>query len=261
MASSFPSSHRTGARPLLGVIACNRILGEERAASVMRRYLVAASYMDASVVIVPSLPELVDAVRLASTVDGLLLTGSPSNISGRFYGEENATGEGPFDEERDEVVRTMIGEASKAGKPILGICRGLQEINVALGGTLRRDLAVSSRELEHHAPSGVDLDAMFGLEHEVSLREDGVLAHILGTTHMKVNSVHYQGIDRLAPGATVEATAPDGVVEALSARLGSSAVLAVQWHPEWRTERNRHSQNLFRAFGQVLRGQGLPGFV
>lgn len=246
-------------KPVLGVIACNRAVGGETGASVMRRYLeAAAKYMDASLVIIPSLPDCIDVQRLATMIDGCLLTGSPSNIAARRYGTPDAIAEGPFDEERDEVVLRVISEIVKLDKPILGICRGLQEINVAFGGTLRRDLAGSERIVQHHAPADAALDAMFSHGHEVDLAPDGILSSSLRKTSIVVNSVHYQGIDRLAPNLSIEATAPDGVVEAVSGQLGLSSVLAVQWHPEWKTESNFESQMLFRLFGELLRGVPLP---
>ncbi|NIX75026.1 gamma-glutamyl-gamma-aminobutyrate hydrolase family protein [Microvirga terricola] len=251
--------HPAEKRPLLGVIACNRTVGEEIAASVMRRYLQAAArHMEASLVIVPSLPDYIDAPRLASTIDGILLTGSPSNIAARHYEGECADAEGPFDEDRDEVVKRLLEEVIKAGKPALGICRGLQEINVALGGTLRRDLATNDTFIPHHAPPEANLDAMFSCKHDVRLKGGGVLAQMYDAPSIIVNSVHYQGINRLAPDLHVEATAPDGLIEAVSARIGSSSILAVQWHPEWQADRNTHSQALLRHFGTLLRGESLP---
>jgi Predicted glutamine amidotransferases len=235
------------------------MIGGETGASVMRRYLeAAAKYMDASLVIIPSLPDCIDVQRLAAMIDGCLLTGSPSNIAAQRYGAPDAAAEGPFDEERDEVVFRIISEMTKLGKPILGICRGLQEINVALGGTLRRDLGVSERAIRHHAPADAALDEMFSHSHEVDLAPDGILSSSLRKTSIVVNSVHYQGIDRLARGLSIEATAPDGIVEAVSGQFGPSSILAVQWHPEWKTERNSESQALFRLFSEILRGTPLP---
>lgn len=262
MSSSSKAGERKGTaeiRPLLGVIACNRALGGEVAASVMRRYLqAAAQHMGASLVIVPSLPDHIDAPRLAGMIDGLLLTGSPSNIAARRYECDGADAEGPFDEDRDEVVKQLLGEIIKAGKPALGICRGLQEINVALGGTLRRDLATNDTFIPHHAPADADLDAMFACKHDVRLKSGGVLSQIYEAPSIVVNSVHYQGINRLAPDLRVEATAPDGLIEAVSGRIGASSILAVQWHPEWQADGNAQSQVLLRHFGTLLRGGSLP---
>lgn len=236
-------------RPLLGVIACNRTLGNEVAASVMQRYLVgAARYMDASLVIIPSLPDFVDAPRIASAVDGLLLTGSPSNVVPSRYGDDTADSDGPFDASRDETVERLLDAMIAAQKPVFGICRGLQEINIALGGTLRRDIGAV-----HHAHADVDFDGMFDHRHSVEVAPGGLLFGALGEGRSIVNSVHYQGIARLAPGLTVEATAPDGVVEAVSGLIGASRVIAVQWHPEWKADSDPQSQAVFQLFGRTLR--------
>lgn len=241
------------AKPLLGVIACNRMVGVEMGVSVLRRYLESsARYMDASLVIIPSLPEFLDAPRLAGMIDGLLLTGSPSNVAGQRY-RLDAPGEGPFDVERDESVMRMVEAMAARARPVFGICRGLQELNVAMGGTLRRDLSDEGGQLAHHAPQNASLEEMFAWSHPVALTPGGRLAGHFGGDGLDVNSVHYQGVDKLAPGLKVEARAPDGIVEAVSGENGGSQVLAVQWHPEWQAARHVKSQKLFALFGQMLR--------
>lgn len=248
------TSLRFSDKPLLGVVACNRRVGDEIGASVMHRYLIAAArHSNASLMVVPSLADLIDAPRLIASMDGVLLTGSPSNMRPERYGDD-ATGEGPFDDGRDETVLKLIDAASEAGKPILGICRGLQEINVALGGTLRRDLKENPALLAHHAPDDADLDGMFSHRHEVKLTKGGVLAQAIGAERATVNSVHYQAIDWLAPGLFVEARSTDDLVEGVSADLGGASLIAVQWHPEWRTDQDAASQAIFGHFGRVMRG-------
>jgi putative glutamine amidotransferase len=152
-----------------------------------------------------------------------------------------------------DLIRAMLD----LGRPVFGVCRGFQEINVAFGGTLRRDMAAEGAALAHHAPDDVDFNGMFDHEHRVDLTPGGVLATAFGAQAATVNSVHYQGVDRLGEGLLVEARAPDGVVEAFSATVNAAPVLAVQWHPEWRTERNPQSQAFFQLFGRALRKQEL----
>jgi putative glutamine amidotransferase len=243
-------------RPVLGIACCTRTVGTEPAQAVMNRYVVhALRYADAAGLLVPALPELMSAREVAPRLDGLLLTGSPSNVEPARYGQAGAAdAEGPFDPGRDAMTAGLIEAMIELGKPVFGICRGLQELNVALGGTLRRD-AGRDGDLAHHAPDDTAFDAMFGHEHAVALTPGGVLSRGLGREALNVNSVHYQAIDALAPDLTVEATAPDGVVEAVSARFGAAQVLAVQWHPEWRTDANPDSQAYFRLLGRVLRGE------
>jgi len=242
------------ARPVLGVIACNRLVGAEAAQAVMERYIRAAMvHADVAALIIPSLPDLMTAAEVAPRLDGVLLTGSPSNVDPAHYADDG--GEGPFDPGRDAIALAMIDRMIDLGRPVFGICRGFQEINVALGGSLRRDTSASADLLRHHAPDGASFDAMFEHLHPVHLSERGLLAQAFGKHDLTVNSVHFQGIGRLAPGLDVEATAPDGLVEAYSARPNGAPVIAVQWHPEWDADRNDDSKAYFQLLGRAMRGE------
>ncbi|MXO71090.1 gamma-glutamyl-gamma-aminobutyrate hydrolase family protein [Alteraurantiacibacter buctensis] len=242
-------------RPVLGIIACQRRVGIEPAQTVIERYIrPTMRYADVAALIVPSLPDLMGVAEVAPLLDGVLLTGSPSNVAPERYGEE--AGEGPFDPGRDDIAMGLVDAMTRAGKPVFGICRGFQEINVALGGTLRRDTSASDDLLRHHAPDDVEFNAMFDHLHPVELIPGGVLAQAFGKDRITVNSVHFQGVGRLADGLAVEATAPDGLVEAYSTHIGKAPVIAVQWHPEWGTEDNEDSQAFFRLLGRTLRGEG-----
>ena len=242
------------ARPVLGIIACNRIVGTEPAQAVMERYIRAAmTFADVAALIVPSLPDLMTAAEVAPRLDGILLTGSPSNVATARYGDDG--GEGRFDEGRDEIALSMVDRMIDLKKPVFGIYRGFQEINVALGGTLRRDTSANDELIRHHAPDGVSFDAMFDHRHPVELAEGGLLASAYAKPELEVNSVHYQGIGKLADGLAIEARAPDGLVEAYSARPNGAPLLAVQWHPEWGTENDPDSQTYFHLLGKALRGE------
>jgi putative glutamine amidotransferase len=246
-------------RPVLGVVCCTRTIGTEPAQAVMNRYVTSAlRYADAAALLVPSLPELMSAREVAPRLDGLLLTGSPSNVAPDRYGHGDAEdAEGPFDIGRDAMTAALIEAMIELGKPVFGICRGLQELNVAFGGTLRRDTSRHPDLIAHHAPDGVAFDDMFTHLHEVALTPGGVLNKALQRRALTVNSVHYQGVGKLGAGLTVEAEAPDGVVEAVSANVNGAPVLAVQWHPEWRTDANPDSQAFFRLLGRALRGDAV----
>ena len=240
-------------RPVLGVIACNRLVGSEVAQAVMNRYIRAAmTYADVAALIIPSLPDLMTAAEVAPRIDGILLTGSPSNVATQLYGEDG--GDGPFDVDRDEIALSMVDRMIELQKPVFGICRGFQEINVALGGTLRRDTSASDTLIRHHAPENVGFDEMFDHRHGVELADGGLLAKAYAKPSLDVNSVHYQGIGTLAEGLTVEARAPDGLIEAYSARPNGAPLLAVQWHPEWGTKNDPDSQTYFHLLGKALRG-------
>jgi putative glutamine amidotransferase len=248
----------TAARPVAGVICCTRTVGIEPAQAVMNRYVAhAMRYADAAALLVPSMPELMKASEVAPRLDGLLLTGSPSNLDPAAYGQAMDDAPGPFDAARDAMTRDLIAAMLDLGRPVFGICRGFQEINVAFGGSLRRDMAVAAELIAHHAPDEAGFNEMFDHIHPVDLTPGGVLARAFGTDRTTVNSVHYQGVDRLGDGLSVEARAPDGVVEAVSAQINGAPLLAVQWHPEWRTDAHPQSQTFFQVFGRALRGAPL----
>ncbi|MGE0742162.1 MAG: gamma-glutamyl-gamma-aminobutyrate hydrolase family protein [Hyphomonadaceae bacterium] len=245
-------------RPVLGVISCNRTVESQAAQTVMTRYLTSAlAYADAAGLLVPAMPELMQAKEVAPRLDGLLLTGTPSNLDPKRYGVIIDDAPGPFDPARDEMTSRLIEAMLDLGKPVFGICRGFQELNVAFGGTLRRDMAEHPELIAHHAPSDASFDQYFEHIHPVSLTEGGVLKRAYREDELDVVSVHYQGVDKLGSGLTVEATAPDGVIEAVSANVNGAPVLAVQWHPEWKAHENPQSQVFFQLLGRALRRQPL----
>jgi putative glutamine amidotransferase len=246
-------------RPVLGVSCCDRAFGDERAQVVINRYLEAAiRFADVAALLIPALPELMTAREVASRLDGILLTGSPSNVEPWRYGEPGASEvAGPYDPGRDAMTFGLIETMADLGRPVFGVCRGFEEINVAFGGTLRRDAGANPGLLAHHAPDGASLDDMFAHSHEVNLIPGGILARAFERNRLDVNSVHFQAVGRLGDGLTAEAVAADGLVEAVSGRVGAAPVLAVQWHPEWRTGDNNQSQTFFRLLGRALRGEAL----
>ncbi|MCA8885165.1 MAG: gamma-glutamyl-gamma-aminobutyrate hydrolase family protein [Hyphomonadaceae bacterium] len=163
-------------RPVLGVIACNRTVEAQSAQAVMNRYLESAlKYADAAALLVPALPELMHAKEIAPRLDGILLTGTPSNLDPKRYGQIIDDAPGPFDPSRDEMTAHLIEAMLDLGKPVFGICRGFQELNVAFGGTLRRDMAEHPDLIAHHAPSEKTFVEYFEHLHPVELIEGGVL--------------------------------------------------------------------------------------
>jgi putative glutamine amidotransferase len=203
------------------------------------------------------MPGLFHACEIAPRIDGLLLTGTPSNLDPKRYGALAEDALGPFDPDRDEMTSELIAAMLDLGKPVFGICRGFQELNVAFGGTLRRDMAEHPDLLRHHAPDGVSFEEMFDHIHPVRLEEDGILKRAYGRDALDIVSVHYQGVDALGAGLRVEARAPDGVIEAVSANVNGAPVLAVQWHPEWKASENPQSQLFFQLLGRALRNEPL----
>lgn len=222
----------------------------------MTRYLASSLvYADAAALLVPATPSLMHAAEVAPRLDGLLLTGTPSNLDPKRYGELVDDAPGPFDPARDDMTAHLIEAMLNLGKPVFGICRGFQELNVAFGGTLRRDMANAPDLIAHHAPSDHSFNDYFNHIHPVTLCEGGLLKRAYGEDELNVVSVHYQGVDKLGRGLRVEAKAPDGVVEAISAEVNGAPILAVQWHPEWRAHENPQSQTFFKMLGRALRGE------
>ncbi len=244
------------ARPLVGVICCTRF-PDDPLQGVAERYLKAAPFMDADVVLIPSMDGLLDIGNVVSRLDGVLLTGSPSNVAPARFGSSDA-GDGPFDYPRDETAMRLIEQSVEKDRPLLGICRGFQEVAVAFGATLRRDLGAPDREQVHHTPPGVPLPDLFALEHRIDLTPGGVLEKAFRARSIVVNSAHFQGVAELGSNLSVEALSADGVVEGIRPKQGSR-VLAVQWHPEWRAADNPESQRLFAMFGAMLRGDSIEG--
>jgi len=200
----------------------------------------------------------VTLAHYAHWLDGLVLHGG-ADVSPLSYGEQPLQDRWSGDRIRDEYEIELVAAFERHGKPVFGVCRGLQEINVAFGGTLRRDMGVAPDLIAHHAADDVDFDAMFDHVHEVTLAPGGVLVAAFGTEAMAVNSVHYQGVDCLGAGLHVEARAADGVVEAFSTVHHGAPVVAVQWHPEWHADANPQSQIYFHLLGRALRGEPIEG--
>jgi putative glutamine amidotransferase len=204
--------------------------------------------------ILPSLAEEPDFDALLARVDGVLLTGSRSNVHPERYGTQATPASEPHDPRRDAVAMPLIGATLRRGIPLFAICRGMQELNVALGGTLIAEVREEPGRSDHRAPVSDDADARFAISHAVAIVPGGRLAGILGTDTIRVNSLHHQAIGRLAEGLAVEATAPDGTIEAVRVRDAAGFALGVQWHPEYWVRTDLPSQKLFAAFGKAVRG-------
>ena len=203
----------------------------------------------------PSLGPAVDLDDLVGKLDGLVLTGSPSNVHPERYGDAPSEKAEPYDPARDAVTLPLIRKAADAGLPLLAICRGLQELNVAFGGTLDPKVHERAGRDDHRRPEADDLDIQYGPRHAVELAPDGRLRALLGAGRIEVNSLHHQGVRAIAPALKLEGWAPDGTVEALSYPGAPGFLLAVQWHPEYQATRNAVSAALFAAFADAARAR------
>ena len=240
--------------PLIAVSACLKTVGGHPTHTVGEKYLTAVSVgAGGTPMIVPALGDELDVLAILRRVDGLVLTGSLSNVHPRRYGVEPHAAAEPYDEARDATTFPLIEAALEMGTPLLAICRGFQELNVALGGTLHAEVhAVPGRD-DHRAPQIEDPDERYGPRHPVRFLPGGAFERIAEAGEVWVNSLHRQGIDRLAPRLTAEGHAPDGTVEAVRVTDAPAFALGVQWHPEYKAAANPFSMKLYRAFGDAAR--------
>ncbi len=241
-------------RPLIGVTTCRCLIEDMPSHAAGDKYLRAV--LDGAhglPLLIPALGGALAAEETTARLDGLLITGSPSNILPEHYGGAPSEPETLHDPDRDATTLPLIRAALAAGVPLLGICRGLQELNVALGGTLHQRVHELPGMHDHRWDDEDPLDTQYGPAHPVRVRPGGLLAPLLGAREIAVNSLHWQGIDQLAPGLRIEAEAPDGLIEAVSVEAAPAFALAVQWHPEWRFSENPESLALLEAFGASAR--------
>lgn len=241
-------------KPVVLVPACHRVIGQHLSHTVGAKYIQAVRLAGCQPLVVPeAAPEELDA--LLELADGVLLTGSPSNVDPRYFDESVLDPSLPLDPSRDAWTLPLVPRVLALGLPLFAICRGAQEVNVALGGSLYQAVQDVGPFADHRDRDEDPEDVQYGPAHDVTVEPGGVLAGLVPQPRFAVNSLHGQAVNRLAPGLRVEARAPDGLIEAFSAvphggvRPGFN--LCVQWHPEWRAAENPVSMRLLSAFGEA----------
>lgn len=243
-------------KSLVGISCCTKMFGvygmPNHAAS--DTYVRAVDdLMEAVPVLLPANGQEADIDTLLSRLDGLILTGSRSNVLPSLYGGPPHADGTPEDYSRDAVTLPLIRGAVARGVPVLAICRGLQEMNVALGGTLHQRLQDLPDRMDHSTPMHGDPRVRTGKAHSVRIVPGSWLHRVAGVTELAVNSLHNQGIDQLAPGLVVEAVAADGTVEAVRYPHAAALAIGVQWHPEYDFATDAVSRAIFMGFGAALR--------
>ncbi len=244
------------AKPIIAVPSDRRILDPHPSHISGEKYLKAI--IDGAggfPIIVPSMAEDIGVDEIIDRVDGIALTGSYSNIEPHHYGAEAADENDLHDPHRDAMTLPLALRALGKGVPLLAVCRGHQELNVALGGTLHQNLDDVPGYHTHLESKSDPLEVQYGPSHPVSLMEGGLLRQLAGTESIMVNSLHAQGIAKLADGVSVEAVADDGLIEAFTVDTAPGFNISVQWHPEWRVTENAFSMKLFKAFGDACRAR------
>lgn len=241
-------------RPLVIGIPCDRrVVGPHPFHMAGEKYIAAIREGTCALpLLIPVLDAPIAPAEIVASVDGLLFTGSYSNVAPRRYGGPAPRAGVLQDEHRDATALPLMQAAIEVGLPSFCICRGFQELNVVLGGSLHQHLEEVPGRFNHSEDKSAPLNEQYGPAHDVRLTTGGLLATLLGSDRITVNSLHEQGIDRLAPPLAVEAVADDGTIEAVSLSGAKGFLLGVQWHPEWRWSENPVSRALFRAFGDAV---------
>jgi putative glutamine amidotransferase len=245
---------------IIGIQCCRREIvtqtGPHLAHAVVKKYVDAVTLgAQGTPMLIPAEGDAAVAEAIIGRIDGLLVPGSPSNVEPRHYEGEPSLPETLHDPARDSIVLPLLRAAVKADLPVLAICRGIQELNVALGGTLHQQVHQVPGRLDHRAPELESADDRYAhCAHTVTLTEGGFFGQLAGSRQLTVNSLHHQGIDRLAGCLAIEAVAPDGQIEAVRIP-GARFIVGVQWHPEFRFADNPFSAKLFAAFGTACRAR------
>ncbi|NIY72496.1 gamma-glutamyl-gamma-aminobutyrate hydrolase family protein [Marivivens donghaensis] len=243
------------ARPIIGIISNNELVNGQYPAHTggQMNSQAISKVADCIPFLIPADPTVVTVEELLETCDGFLLTGGRPNVHPSQYGEDPTPAYGDFDENRDAITLPLVRACVERGQPIMGICRGFQEVNVAMGGSLYPEIRDLPGRDNHRMPPDGTLEEKFALRHCVSLSEDGPFAALLGSAKVMTNTLHGQGIKEPGSRVVVDGYAPDGTPEAIYIKDAPGFTMSVQWHPEWNAANDPVSRPLFEALGDAAR--------
>ena len=242
-------------RPIVGIIG-NSYVMNDRYAIHAAGHINSAAVSDVAgcvPIILPCDPRHIAVDEVLAACDGFLLTGGRPNVHPSEYGEDETPAHGDFDRNRDAITLPLIRACVASGQPFLGICRGFQEVNVAMGGSLHPEIRDLPGRMDHRMPPDGTIDQQFALRHVVRFAEDGLFHRLLGAPEVMTNTLHGQGIARVGNRVVIDGHAPDGTPEALDVEGAPGFTLSVQWHPEWNAANDPVSRPLFAAFGAAVR--------
>jgi len=243
------------ARPVIGIIGNHHLVNDEyptHAGGTMNSEAIAC-VADCMPLLIPADPRFVATEELMAACDGFLFTGGRPNVHPEEYGEDATEAHGAFDRARDAVALPLIRACVERGQPIFGVCRGFQEVNVAMGGTLYPEIRDLPGRMNHRMPPDGTIEEKFALRHTVTFTEGGPFHRLFGSTEVMTNTLHGQGIKTPGARIVIDGHAPDGTPEATYVKDAPGFTLSVQWHPEYRAATDPVSRPLFEAFGQAAR--------
>lgn len=240
-------------RPLVGIIGNISMLSDDYPvySSGVTNPDAVADVAGCSALIIPADPRYVSVSQLLNTFDGFLFTGGRPNVHPEEYGHAETPAHGVFDRARDALTLPLIRACVERGQPFFGICRGFQEVAVAMGGTLHPEIRELPGRMNHRMPPDGSLEEKFALRHKVRFTQDGVFARLIGADETMTNTLHGQGLAEPGPDIVIDGWAPDGTPEAIYVKGATGFSLAVQWHPEWGAAEHRANRLLFEAFGRA----------
>jgi len=243
------------ARPVIGIMASRRVVDDQYVTDMAGRLNAEAlaTVTGALPLLIPAEPGIAPLEDLLETCSGFLFPGGRANVHPKEYGHDETEAHGAFDLGRDALALPLIRAAVERGQPVLGLCRGFQELAVAFGSTLHPEIRDLPGRLNHRMPPDGTLEEKFALRHDVTLVEDGVFHALFGATVVRTNTLHGQGIDEPGDRVVIEGTAPDGTAEAIRIDGAAGFALGVQWHAEWNADGDPVSRPLFEAFGEAAR--------
>jgi putative glutamine amidotransferase len=248
-------------RPVVGIIGNMSLINNEypvHAGGTMNSAAI-SEVSGCLPLLIPTDPRFVSVEELIAVCDGFLLTGGRPNVHPQEYGEEETEAHGTFDRARDAITLPLVRACVKSGQPFLGVCRGFQEVNVALGGTLYPEIRELPGRMNHRMPPDGTIEEKFALRHPVRFTENGPFHRLFGATEVMTNTLHGQGIKDTGRGIVIDGMAPDGTPEAIYVKDAPGFTLAVQWHPEWNAANDPVSRPLFEAFGDAVRAWSRRG--
>ncbi len=251
-------------RPVVGIIGNFYLMNDQypvHAGGLMNSDAI-ADVSGCIPLIIPSDPRHVSVAELLDICDGFLLTGGRPNVHPEEYGEVETAAHGEFDRARDAIALPLVRACVERGQPFLGICRGFQEVNVAMGGSLYPEIRDLPGRMNHRMPPDGTIEEKFQLRHDVRFAPGGVFHKVMGAQIVRTNTLHGQGIKEPGSRVVVDGHADDGTPEAIYIKGAPGFTLAVQWHPEWDAANDPVSRPLFEGFGDALRDwkakSGLP---